>query len=79
MPADELVRRGDWRSDLIKLNITCREATQIALQAEDRSLPLAQRLTLRWHQRVCVNCRRFGRQMALMRQASERWRQGTDE
>jgi len=64
---------------LIKLMITCREASQITLQAEDRSVPLADRLSVRLHQRICGNCRRFARQVALMRQASARWRKYTDE
>ncbi|CAM3837711.1 hypothetical protein ROSA5918_10280 [Roseateles saccharophilus] len=59
--------------------INCREATQITLQAEDRSMPLAERLTLRLHHRICGNCRRFARQVQLMRQASARWRQYTQE
>ncbi len=64
---------------MIKLKITCREATQITLQAEDRSVPLAERLSLRLHHRICSNCRRFFRQVHLMRQASARWRQYTEE
>lgn len=59
--------------------ITCREATQITLKAEDRSVPLAERLSVRLHQRICGNCRRFARQVELMRQASARWRKYTDE
>jgi hypothetical protein len=60
---------------LIKPMITCRDATRLTLEAEDRSLPLAERLALRLHHRVCSNCRRFARQVELMRQASARWRQ----
>ena len=59
--------------------ITCREASQITLQAEDRSVPLTDRLSMRLHQRICANCRRFARQVALMRQASAHWRKYTDE
>jgi hypothetical protein len=59
--------------------ITCREATQIVLQAEDRTLPLAERLSLRLHQRICSNCRRFSRQVDLMRQANTRWRNYSQE
>lgn len=59
--------------------ITCREATQLTLQAEDRSLPLSERLAVRLHQRVCGNCRRFARQVQLMRQASARWRQYSED
>ncbi|MBV8035708.1 zf-HC2 domain-containing protein [Roseateles sp.] len=60
---------------MIKLKITCRAATQIILQAEDRRMPLAERLSLRLHHRICSNCRRFARQVRLMRLASARWRQ----
>lgn len=75
MPADGLVRYSrHWKRRLIKLNITCREATDITLKAEDRRMPLAERLSLRLHHRICGNCRRFYRQVALMRQASARWR-----
>lgn len=64
---------------MIKPKITCREATQLTLQAEDRRNSLAERLTVRLHHRLCSNCRHFARQVALMRQASARWRQYTDE
>ena len=64
---------------MIKLKITCREATETTLKAEDRRVPLAERLSLRLHHRICTNCRRFFRQVQLMRQASARWRQYTEE
>lgn len=80
MPAERLVRRRRHQgSHLIKLKITCRNATQILLQNEDRRAPLAERLTLRLHQRICSNCRRFARQVRLMRDASARWRQYSEE
>ena len=79
MPAGRLVRREDRSCDLIKLKITCREATAITLKAEDRRMPLTERLSLRLHHRICGNCRRFYRQVELMRQASARWRKYTDE
>lgn len=65
---------------MIPFKISCREATRITLEAEDRLLPLAERLSLRLHRRICSNCRRFSRQVELMRQASSRWRHyGGDE
>jgi hypothetical protein len=64
---------------LIKLNITCREATNITLKAEDRRMPLSERLAVRLHQLMCSNCRSFQRQVDLMRQASARWRRYTEE
>ena len=64
---------------MIKPIISCREATRILLQSEDRSVPLAERLVMRLHQRSCSNCRRFARQVALMRKASARWRAYSQE
>ncbi|WP_422014747.1 zf-HC2 domain-containing protein [Roseateles sp.] len=64
---------------MMKLSITCRDATKITLQAEDRTLPLGERLSLRLHHRVCSNCRRFARQVRLMREASARWRHYSGE
>lgn len=64
---------------MIKPMINCRDATQLTLQAEDRTLPLSERLALRLHRRMCSNCQRFARQVELMRQASARWRQYTQE
>jgi len=64
---------------LIKLKITCSEATQIMLQGEDGRMPLGERLSLRLHHRICSNCRRFARQLQLMRQASARWRQYSED
>lgn len=64
---------------MIRFKISCREATRITLEAEDRRMPLAERLSLRLHRRVCTNCRRFARQVELMRQASARWRRYGDD
>ncbi|WP_277596146.1 zf-HC2 domain-containing protein [Roseateles puraquae] len=64
---------------MIKPMINCREATQLTLQAEDRTLPLAERLAVRLHHQLCGNCRRFARQVELMRKASARWRQYSEE
>ncbi len=64
---------------MIPRKITCREATRIVLEGEGRALPLTERLTLRLHQLTCSNCRRFARQVQLMRQASARWRQYSED
>lgn len=64
---------------MIKLKITCREATRIALEGEDRHMPLSDRLALRLHHQICSNCRRFFRQVHLMRHASARWRRYSEE
>lgn len=63
----------------MKLKATCREVTQLLLRGEDRRLPLSERLTIRLHMLVCEACPRFERQVELMRRASARWRQYTQE
>ena len=63
----------------MKFRLSCREATQWVLRAEDRRMPLAERLAVRLHQAACTNCRRFDRQVQLMRHASARWRRYTAE
>lgn len=58
----------------MKLRLTCREATRLALQGEDRRLALAERLSLRLHLMVCRACPRFIAQLGLMRGAMGPWR-----
>jgi len=63
----------------MKLRITCREATRLVLEGEDRSLAPLERLSLRLHWLVCDACRRFRRQNVAMRLALDRWRAYRDE
>lgn len=53
---------------------TCRDISGLVLLAEDRHLPLKERMAIRLHLLACDNCARFTRQVKLMRQASARWR-----
>lgn len=62
----------------MKLMRNCREITTLVLQAEDRSLGAGERLAVRLHMLVCKACPVFGRQLQLMRRASQRWRQYTE-
>ncbi|MCX2861796.1 zf-HC2 domain-containing protein [Paucibacter sp. PLA-PC-4] len=57
------------------LSRSCRQVTHLVLQAEDRALPLRDRLAVRLHMLMCKACPRFADQLALMRSASKRWRQ----
>ncbi len=63
----------------MKFKATCREVTKLVLVAEERSLPLSERLTVRYHMLKCRACPRFERQLDLMRRASSRWRQYSQE
>ena len=47
--------------------LTCKEASILISERQDRKLRLYQRLALRMHLWVCGNCRRFERQMRLIR------------
>lgn len=47
--------------------LTCREASHLVSQNQDRPLSFNERLGLRIHLWMCVNCRRFERQIGLMR------------
>lgn len=47
--------------------LTCKEASHLVSQNQDRPLSFNERLGLRMHLWMCANCRRFERQIGLMR------------
>lgn len=49
--------------------ITCKDASRLQSQAQDRRLSWTERFGLRLHLLICDNCRRFARQLKLIRQA----------
>jgi hypothetical protein len=49
--------------------LTCKDASHLLSQRQERPLGLRERLGLRLHLWMCVSCRRFEQQLALMRQA----------
>lgn len=49
--------------------LTCKDASRLQSQAQDRRLTLAERFGLRLHLMVCDNCRRFARHLQLIRKA----------
>jgi hypothetical protein len=53
---------------------TCKEVSLLVMQAQDLHLPWRERLALKLHMMACDACPRIVDQMALMRQATERWR-----
>lgn len=58
---------------------SCREVTRLVLESQDRELPLADKLALQIHWRICDGCARFKSQTELMREAMKRWRGYRDE
>lgn len=49
--------------------LNCKEASHLISEREERPLGLRERWGLRLHLLICSYCRRFERQVALLRQA----------
>ena len=46
--------------------LTCKEATRLVSQAQDRKLVLSERIGLGFHLFICKWCRRYARQIRLL-------------
>ncbi len=55
--------------------LSCRDASRLISQGQDRSLPWFQALTLRMHLRLCALCARFDVQLRFLREAMQRYRE----
>jgi hypothetical protein len=51
--------------------LTCRQASQLSSEAQDRALSLRERLGLTLHLSLCALCRRYARQLAFLHAAAE--------
>jgi len=54
--------------------ISCKEASRLISQLQDRELSLREATLMRFHLVWCEACRRFERQMRFLRKAMERYR-----
>ena len=54
--------------------VTCKEASELLSQMQDRPLTLRERARLRFHLAICTYCSRFARQVRFMRQALRAYR-----
>ena len=52
--------------------LTCKEATRIMSEAQDRKLGAGERLQLEMHLTLCRGCRNFRQQMEFLRAACRR-------
>lgn len=52
--------------------LTCKEASKLVSEGQERGLGLREKIGLRLHLWICVNCRRFERQLHLLRQVLQR-------
>ena len=56
--------------------LSCRQATELMSQEQDRPLRLAERLGLRLHVLICSACSNYRRQMNVLRAACRRFGSG---
>lgn len=56
----------------MKLKLSCREATRLMSEGQDRSLGAAERLLLQTHLLACSGCAAFAKQLELLRKALRR-------
>ena len=49
--------------------LTCKEASRLLSEGQERPLSVSERWSLRLHLWMCDNCRRFDRQMDFLRSA----------
>jgi predicted anti-sigma-YlaC factor YlaD len=55
------------------MNLSCREASQLISQREDRKLTLAESAALRLHLAICRGCRALSAQIPFLRRALARF------
>jgi len=58
--------------------ITCRDASHLLSERQDRGLTLSERISLRLHLAICAGCVRFSEQFDYLRRAMARY-SGRDE
>ena len=56
--------------------LSCRQATELMSQEQDRLLTLAERIALRLHVWICAGCTNYRRQMTVLRVACRRFGSG---
>ncbi|HET8584174.1 MAG TPA: anti-sigma factor [Casimicrobiaceae bacterium] len=54
--------------------VSCKEASRLLSQREERRLGTIERIELALHVRACDACTRFARQLAFIREALARYR-----
>lgn len=51
----------------MKLMISCKEAAEMMSEAQDQSLPFMRRMALKFHLSMCYGCRRYKKQLQIIR------------
>ena len=60
------------------MNLSCKEATRLMSQAQDRELSLGERAALQLHLAICRGCRAVSRQFDFLRRAIRRLEEERD-
>ena len=55
--------------------VSCKDASRLLSQEQERPLTQWQRLRVTWHLAICRMCQAFDRQLTFMREAMRRYRQ----
>ncbi len=53
--------------------ISCKRASRLASEKQERSLTLKERFLLRWHLLYCAGCRRMVKQFEFLSEATRGW------
>jgi hypothetical protein len=56
--------------------MSCKEATRLMSQEQDRELTLRERAALKFHTMMCIGCTNYRKHMDFMRKAAARFREG---
>jgi hypothetical protein len=56
--------------------LSCKQATRIMSEAQDRQLGMSERMALQLHLLICGGCRNFGHQMHSLRKISRIYASG---
>ena len=59
--------------------LTCRQATQLLSEQQDRQLLLKEQSGLQFHLMMCRSCRRFGKQMKTLSVLSKAYKRFDEE
>jgi len=54
------------------MNVSCKEATRLMSQSQDRELSLGERAALKLHLAICRGCRAVSDQLEFLRRAVRR-------
>lgn len=58
--------------------LTCKQASQLVSELQERELSRRERWALKTHLWICISCRRFSRQLNLLRRALRLMAQGEE-